>query len=78
MTNPILEELWKVKDKLAAEAGYDVDRFIDGLRRWEAEHPFCGKVVEGPEDLRRLVAEYERQRSEASAPMLKDRPAGPE
>jgi len=38
--NPILDELWKVKDQLAAEAGYDVDRFLENLRRWEAEHPF--------------------------------------
>ena len=27
-TNPILEEVWQIKDQLAAEAGYDVDRFF--------------------------------------------------
>jgi hypothetical protein len=26
--NPILEEVWRIKDQLAAEAGYDVDRFF--------------------------------------------------
>ncbi len=64
-SNPILEELWRVKDKLAAEAGYDVERFLEGLRRWEAEHPPAGKVVAGAEELRRLAAEEERKRSGA-------------
>jgi hypothetical protein len=76
MPNPILEQLWKVKDKLAAEAGYDVERFIDNLRRWEAEHPFCGSVVEGAEELRRLVAEQPRKQTETSASMLRDKPPG--
>jgi hypothetical protein len=29
----ILEELWAVEDKLAREAGYDVDRFVRNVRR---------------------------------------------
>ncbi len=37
-SNPILEEVWRTKDQLAAETGYDIDRFFESLRKWEAEH----------------------------------------
>ena len=74
---PILEELWRVKDQLAAEAGYDVDRFLENLRRWEAEHPPSGRVVHSAEELRQLVAEEERKRAEAAALALKEQPPGP-
>jgi len=72
--NPILDELWKVKDALAAEAGYDVDRFLENLRRWEAEHPPVGRVVHSAAELRQLVAEEERKRAEASALALREQP----
>jgi hypothetical protein len=74
---PILDELWKVKDDLAAEAGYDVDRFLENLRRWEAEHPHPGRVIHSAQELRQLVAEEERKRAEASALALKERPPRP-
>ena len=73
-SNPILDELWKVKDALAAEAGYDVDRFLENLRRWEAEHSQPGHAVHSAEELRQLVAEEERKRAEAAALILKDKP----
>jgi hypothetical protein len=73
-SNPILDELWKVKDALAAEAGYDVDRFLENLRRWEVEHPHRGRVVHSAEELRQLVAEEERKRAEAAALILKEEP----
>jgi hypothetical protein len=72
--NLILEELGRVKDALAAESGYDIERFIEGLLRWEAEHPFPGRVVDGAEELRQLVAEEERKRSKAPGSILKDDP----
>ena len=72
--NPILDELWKVKDQLAAEADYDVGRFLENLWRWEAEHPHPGRVVHSAEELRQLVAEEERKRAEAPALTLKDEP----
>ena len=37
--DPILQEVWDIKDRLAAEAGYDVDRFVDQLNEWIAKHP---------------------------------------
>jgi hypothetical protein len=77
-SNPILHELWKVKDELAAEAGYDVGRFLENLRRWEAEHPPAGRVVHSAEELRQLVAEEERKRAEAAASTLRmsEKPPG--
>ncbi len=63
--DPILEELWRIKDDLAREAGYDTQRFFENLRNWEAEHPQAGPVVSSAEDLRQLVAQEERRRAEA-------------
>lgn len=73
-TNPILEEVWRIKDQLAAEAGYDIDRFFENLRKWEAEHPHPGPVVRNAEELRQLLADKERQVASASAFALNDKP----
>ncbi len=74
-SKPILEELWRVKDDLAREAGYDVHRLCENTRRWAAEHPHSGPVLESVEDLQRLAAEQERRRAQAEPLALKeDRP----
>jgi len=65
--NPILEEVWRVKDQLAAEAGYDVDRFFAQLRAWSESHPHASPVVRNAEELRRLAAQE-------STLVLKDSP----
>ena len=65
--NPILEEVWRVKDQLAAEAGYDVDRFFAQLRAWSVAHPYDGPVVRNAQELTRLAAE-------GSALALRDKP----
>ncbi len=36
--NPLLLELWRVKDQLAAEAGYDMTRFCKQLDEWVRAH----------------------------------------
>ena len=72
--NPILEEGWRVKDQLAAEAGYDVDRFFENLRKWSLKHPHTGPVVRNAEELRQLVAEEECKRAETSALTLNEEP----
>jgi hypothetical protein len=72
--DPILKELWKIKDDLAREAGYDTSRFLENLRKWEAEHPHTGPVIRNAEELRQLMAEKERQRAKESALVLKDKP----
>ena len=68
--NPILEEVWRIKDQLAAEAGYDIDRFFENLRKWEAAHPPSGQVVRNAEELRQLVSVKE------SVMALNDKPPG--
>jgi hypothetical protein len=77
-SDPILQEVWDIKDRLAAEAGYDVDRFFDQLKEWTAKHPHNGPVVRNAEELRQLIAEQERQRAEQSALTLNEEPPKPE
>ena len=72
-TSPILEEVWRTKDELAREAAYDVHRFFEELRRWSQENPHGGRVIRNAEELRRLAAEQERQRSDAPT-VLNDKP----
>jgi hypothetical protein len=71
--DPILEEVWQIKNQLAAEAGYDVDRFFENLRKWKAEHSHTGPVVRNAEELRQLVAEKERRRAAESVMALNDK-----
>jgi hypothetical protein len=73
-TNPILDEVWRVKDQLAAESGYDVDRFFEQLRAWSMAHPHAGPMVHTTDELRQLVAEKERQRDQESTMTLNDKP----
>jgi hypothetical protein len=47
-TNPLLEEPWRVKDGLAHEAGYDLDRIFAELR---AEEMQTGLLIRSPEEL---------------------------
>jgi hypothetical protein len=72
--NPILEELWKIKDDRAGEAGYDVHRFFEHLRKWEAEHPNPDRVVHSAEELRELVSQKEHERAEDPALTLNEEP----
>lgn len=72
--NPILEEVWRIKDELAREAGYDINRYCEQLRAWAMAHPHPGPIVRNAEELRRLVAETERKRAEESALALNDIP----
>jgi hypothetical protein len=54
---------------LAAEAGYDGERFFAQLREWEAAHPASGPVLRTAEELQ----ERARQR-DTSAPVLRKQP----
>jgi hypothetical protein len=72
--DPILEELWAVKESLAREAGYDIDRFVENLRQWEKAHPQSGLVIRNAEELRQLVAEEEIKRSATSTLTLNESP----
>jgi hypothetical protein len=72
-TNPILEEVWHIKDQLAAESGNDVNRFFEQLRAWSAAHPHTGSVVARAEELHEVVAEKKRQRALAPQMVLNDK-----
>ena len=63
-TDPILQEVWDIKDQLAAEAGYDLNRFFKQLREWSAAHPHSGPIVHNAEELRQLVAAHEQEQAE--------------
>ena len=71
-SEPILEEVWRIKDELAREAGYDLHRLCENTRRWAAAHPHPGPRVQNAEELRRVLAGLERQRTEESALVLND------
>lgn len=73
-SNPVLEEVWRVKEQLAAQSGYDMDRFFEQLREWSAAHPHSGRIISTSEEMRELVAEKERQIEQNPAIMLNDKP----
>ena len=67
--DPILEEVWRVKDELAREAGHDVHRLCENTRQWAAAHPHPGPALNNAEELRRYLLEQE-----AVAPALREEP----
>lgn len=71
-TDSILEEVWRAKDELAREAGYDIHRYCEQLRAWAEAHPHTGPRVRNAEELRRVLASMERQQAEPSALVLND------
>ena len=72
--NPILEEVWRIKDELAREANYDIHQLCENTRRWAAEHPHTGPVVRNTEELQQLIAAKERQRAEQPTLAVKEEP----
>lgn len=70
--DPILEELWRVKDDLAREAGYDIDRIFAELRAAELQQP--GRLIHTVEELQRYAGEQANHRDAASALALKEEP----
>lgn len=59
--DPILQEVWDIKDRLAAEAGYDIRRFFEQLREWSEAHPHAGPVVRNAEEIQRYYEEQKAQ-----------------
>jgi hypothetical protein len=75
--DPILEELWRIKDELSREMAADPAAYFAKLDAiGDAEEKPGRKVVRSAEELRQLVAEKERQRTEESAMALNDKPQG--
>ena len=77
-TNPILEEVWRIKDELAREASNDVHRLCENTRKWAAEHPHSGPVIHNAAELGQFLAQEEHKRAESYALVLKDEPPRPE
>ena len=71
-TNPILKNLWQVKDDLIREADHDLQRLCENTRRWAAAHPHSGPVVENAAALRALLA---REVNSAELALHEDAPA---
>ncbi len=59
-SNPMFEEVWRIKDKGAREAGDDIRRLCQSTRQWAAEHSRPVSVARGGHELRRLAAEVWR------------------
>ncbi len=70
----VLNELWAVKELLAREAGYDADRFIQNLRRWETDHPANISTIRNATDIQKFMAEAAQKQSVSSALILNDLP----
>jgi hypothetical protein len=57
--NPILEEVWRIKDELASEAENDLHQLCENTRKWAAAHPHPGPALNNAEELRRYLAQQE-------------------
>lgn len=74
-SNPILEEVWRIKDELAHEANYDIHQLCENTRRWMAEHPHPGPIIRNAAELRQLLET--REREQAGNLALRDEPPKP-
>ncbi len=73
--DPILEEVWRIKDKLSREMAADPDAYrakLDELVK--AEEKAGRRVIRSAAELRQLVAEKERQRAQESPMVLNEKP----
>ena len=74
-TNPILEEIWQIKDELSREFAADPDAYFAKLDEiTDAEEKAGRKVIRSAEELQQLVVQRERQHAEESAMALNDKP----
>jgi hypothetical protein len=67
---PILQEIEAVKERLAAQADGDTQRFLEQMDTWLAEHPHAGPVVNSLEELQ---ARIQAREATEPAPL----PSGP-
>ena len=73
--NPILEEIWHIKDELSREMAADPAAYfakLDEMTR--AEEQAGRKIIRSAGELRQLVLEKERQLAGTSALALNDKP----
>jgi hypothetical protein len=58
-SNPLLDEIWRIKDELAREAEYDIHRLCEQTREWAKTHAHDGPIIREAGELRRLLAQEE-------------------
>ena len=73
--NSILEEVWRIKDELAREAGYDIHQLCENTRRWAAAQPQTGPLIHNAEELRKWMEQKQAERARSLA--LKEEPPKP-
>lgn len=56
----ILEETWRVKEQLARDADYDIQKIFNNLRAHERAHPEVPRILT-VDDLRRLAQRGDEQ-----------------
>jgi hypothetical protein len=73
--DPILEELWRIKNELSREMAAAPAAYFAKLEAiTQAEEKAGRKVIHSAAELRQFVAERERQRARESATVLNDKP----
>jgi hypothetical protein len=72
-SNPILEEIWQIKDELGRQANHDIHQLCDNTRRWAANHPHKGPRIRNADELRQWMADRQRQSSDIV--VREDRPS---
>jgi hypothetical protein len=69
-----LEEMWAIKDQLAAEAGYDLKRICEQLRGWPQSHQRTGPLIQNAEELRKWMEQKQAEKADGLA--LSEEPPG--
>ncbi len=73
--DPILEEVWRIKDTLSGEMAANPAAYRTKLKRLENEELAAGrKIIRSAEELRQYAAEEERRR-EAGSLVVRETPA---
>jgi hypothetical protein len=73
--DPILEEVWRVKDKLSREMAADPAAYSMKLDEIANTEEKAGrKIIRSAAELQQLVAEKKRQQADVSAFALNDKP----
>lgn len=76
-SNPILEEVWRIKEELSRVAGDDIHQLCGNARKGATDSGrpnirIRGRVVNSAKELRQFATEAARQRAQASSLELKD------
>lgn len=54
-SNELLDEIWAIREEVAREADYDIDKHFAQLRAFRATRPLPNTVRRTPEETQRLL-----------------------